>query len=109
MPKCCARERLDRAVCTSIGIGVLEPRAQQLNGHVNADFGVVGVAALAALAALAAVAAVAALAAHVAVEREALLEERLGKAARLLRAARRGRRDTRLDPELRREGEQRAW
>ena len=97
MPKCCARERLDRAVCTSIGIGVLEPRAQQLNGHVNADLGVVGVAALAALAA------------HVAVEREALLEEVLGKAARLLRAARRGRRDTRLDPELRREGEQRAW
>ena len=96
-------------MCVSIGIGVLEPRAQQLNGHVNADFGVVGVAALAALAALAAVAAVAALAAHVAVEREALLEEVLGKAARLLRAARRGRRDTRLDPELRREGEQRAW
>ena len=98
-------------MCVSIGIGVLEPRAQQLNGHVNADFGVVGVAALAALAALAAVAALAALAAlaaHVAVEREALLEEVLGKAARLLRAARRGRRDTRLDPELRREGEQRA-
>eukprot|EP00964_Phaeocystis_antarctica_P098375 scaffold64387_cov64-Phaeocystis_antarctica.AAC.3 len=79
----------------SIGVGVLEPRAQQVDRHV-------------ALAALAATGALSALAVHVTVDLEALLKELLDKAARLLRAVRRGRRDAGLDTELRRKSEQRA-
>ena len=83
----------------SVGVGVLKPRAQQLDRHCDA---------LVALAAHAALAALAALALHVAVDLEALLKERLGKAARLLCVARRGRRDARLDAQLRRLCEERA-
>ena len=89
----------------SVGVGVLKPRAQQLDRHCDA---LVALAAHAALAALATLAARAALAARVAVDLEALLKERLGKAARLLCVARRGRRDARLDAQLRRLCEERA-